>query len=325
MKKTSDKLAKLIELLNDEQYHDGTSIGEQLSITRAAVWKVIKKLVAYEIPIKSVKGKGYILEEPLILLNQNKIKHFLKTKSIQLELLEKTASTNEFIKQISKKNQPLIACIAETQTQGRGRLNRHWHSPFGQNIYLSLLMPFQKDMSELSGLSLVVGLAVCEALDKDCKLRMPLLVKWPNDIMINQKKVSGNLIEIQGESHGVCNVIIGIGINVNMLQATKTQINQHWTSLRQVSGQYYDRNRLCARLIDTLVLYIERFSKYGLSDFTEEWLSRDYLFNQPVRLESNNTLFTGIGSGINQQGHLILTLPENIKKTFASGDTTLLK
>lgn len=325
MKKLSDTLSKVVALLNDGQYHDGTSLGEKLNLTHAAVWKVIKKLEAYSIPITSIKGKGYNLEDSLILLDKTKIKKLLQNKSIQLELLEKTASTNEYLKPFSIQHKKPIVCIAETQTQGKGRLSRDWHSPFGQNIYLSLLTPFQKDLSELSGLSLVVGLAVCKALDIHCKLSDPFLIKWPNDIMVNQKKISGNLLEIQGESHGFCNVIIGIGINVNMLHANKDEINQQWTSLRQLSGEYYDRNQLCALLIDTLLIYLDQFSKFGLADFIKEWNSRDCLFNKSVRLESNKNQFTGIGAGINQQGHLLLTLPENVKKTFASGDTTLLK
>ncbi len=318
-------LPKIVEVLNDNQYHDGTSIGNQFSITRAAVWKIIKKLEQYGIPIKSVKGKGYMLEEPLILLDSKKIKASLKGKPIHLDVLEKTESTMEYVKKLPDQDKKTHICIAETQTQGRSRLDRQWHSPFGQNIYLSLSYPFQKDISELSGLSLVVGLAVCKAIETICHLPEPLSLKWPNDIIANHKKISGILIEIQTESHGFCNVIIGVGINVNMQRANKTQINQHWTSVQKLTGQYQDRNGLCAELIDQLLVYLKRFNTSGLNDFLQEWKNKDCLYNQPVRLSSNKTTFSGTGAGINEQGHLILALPKNVKQAFSSGDTTLLK
>jgi BirA family transcriptional regulator, biotin operon repressor / biotin---[acetyl-CoA-carboxylase] ligase len=321
----SNSLLNVVELLSDHQFHDGTSIGEALNVTRAAVWKIIKKLEAYDIPIKSVKGKGYILEEPLILLDAKKIKSGLRDKTILLEILEKTASTNDDVKQLSHKNKNPIICIAEMQTQGRGRFNRNWHSPFGKNVYFSMLYRLPKDISELSGLSLIIALATCKAIEAACQLPEPLSVKWPNDIVASGKKVGGILIEIQAESNGFCNIVIGIGLNVNMQKASKSEINQQWTSIQNLSGHYEDRNRLCSELITYLISYLQRFNEQGLSDFLDEWNKRDSLLNQLVHLTSNNEVISGTGAGINEQGHLMLTLPGNIKKAFASGDTSLLK
>lgn len=285
-------LIKVAEILNDNQYHDGNSIGKQLNITRAAVWKIIKKLEAYNIPIQSVKGKGYILEEPLILLDENKIKALISEKNIDIEVHEKIDSTNDYLKKSSKKNKKIRVCIAESQTQGKGRLNRQWHSPFGKNIYFSMNYPFQKDMSELSGLSLVVGLAVCSAIENSCSLSHALQVKWPNDILANQKKISGNLIEIQAESHGFCQAIIGIGINVNMQHAYHNEINQQWASVRELSQSYQDRNQLCVQLIQQLLSYLQRFCQSGLKVFLNEWQQRDYLFNKAIKLTSHQTVFS---------------------------------
>lgn len=315
-------LVKISVLLSNGQYHDGTSIGEKLGITRAAVWKVIKKLQEYGVEIQSIKGKGYLLEKPLILLDAVKIRKNIKKSSIKIAILEKIGSTNDYLKNDSDQDNKI--CLAEMQTNGRGRLNRQWHSPFGQNIYFSLRYAFQKDMSELSGLSLVTGLAVCSAIESVTQLNN-LKVKWPNDILVDQQKIAGILIDINAESNGFCNVIIGIGINVNMQHALKKEIDQPWNSLKIITGEYIDRNLLCAALINVLINYLERFSKFGLPDFIKEWKEKDYLFGKPISVMSGQKKVMGIGSGINTQGHLALRMSDKTEKTFSSGDTTLLK
>ena len=219
MKSLNQTLVKVTELLSDGQYHDGTSIGNQLNITRAAVWKVIKKLEQYNVPLTSSKGKGYQLELPLTLLDPDKIKSKLRHRAIEIDVVEKVASTNDYLKQFMEKNKKIRVCLAEMQTQGKGRLDRQWYSPFGENIYLSMLCPFDKDLSELSGLSLVASLAICRALESMIDFKNhQLKVKWPNDILVNQRKLAGMLIEVQAESNRSCQVVIGVGINVNMLK-----------------------------------------------------------------------------------------------------------
>lgn len=319
-----NNLIKISELLSDGQYHDGTSIGKELGITRAAVWKIVKKFEEYGIKIESVKGKGYLLATPLFLLNVEKIKKFIKKPLIEIAILEKVGSTNDYLKNNSDLSNKIKICIAEMQTQGRGRLNRLWHSPFGQNIYLSLRYTFQKDMSELSGLSLVIGLAVCNAIESIALLNN-LKVKWPNDIVVNNQKVAGILIDIHAESNGFCHVIIGIGINVNMQHALKKQIDQPWNSLYNLTGKYLDRNLLCASLINALIDYLEKFEQSGLSIFLNEWKEKDCLFGQTVSVMSGQQKMNGIGIGINDQGHFKLEMQDKIIKAFSSGDTSLLR
>ncbi len=341
MQKTSQNLIKITECLSDGGCHDGTSIGAKLNITRAAVWKALKKLEHYGIALESIKGKGYLLQSPLILLDKEKINSSLTVleknselqsrtsinkinasntkakKILQLEVFEKIGSTNDYLKEILKnliengtstkyikknksnaindnnkndkavKKNKIRVCMAEMQSQGKGRLGRRWYSPFGQNIYLSMLYPFEKDVSELTGLSLVVALSICDAIG----LMLPsfqetLSVKWPNDVLINGSKLAGTLIEIQAESNGFCNAIIGIGINVNMEKANKSDINQNWSSLLQVAGRHLDRNRLAANLISSLMDYLQRFSCKGLGPFLDEWKERDILFGRKIALSS---------------------------------------
>ena len=325
MKKISPNLMKVTKLLSDLAYHDGTSLGNGLNISRTAVWKVIKKLQAYEVPLTSTKGKGYQFHEPLLLLDKTKIKKLLNTKSVQLEVYEEVDSTNDQVKKITDPKKKITVCLAETQTQGRGRFQRHWHSPFAQNIYISLLYPFNKDISELAGLSLVVGLAICKTLETCCELPKPLFVKWPNDVMYDDQKLAGSLIEIQAQTHDTCQVIIGIGLNVNMQLDPTKKIKQTWCSLKSSTNQFYDRNILAASLIDHVTDYLDRFALNGLKSFLNEWRTRDYLSNKPVHLKSHHEELRGIGQGISELGHLLIKLNDNSIRAFSAGDTTLIK
>jgi BirA family biotin operon repressor/biotin-[acetyl-CoA-carboxylase] ligase len=189
-----------------------------------------------------------------------------------------------------------------------------------------MLYPFAKDISELSGLSLVVGLAACQAIESGADLKgNQLKMKWPNDVLVSQQKLVGILIEIQAESNGFCQAIIGVGININMDESSKKDIQQRWTSLLKITGQYQDRNILCAKLIDSLIDYLKRFSLGGLPVFMEEWKKRDYLFNTPISVISGNKKQEGICVGINDQGNLLIEAANKNILTFFSGDTSLLK
>ncbi len=250
MKKTQSSLNSVVSILNDGKYHDGTSIGKKLGITRSAVWKAIQKLVSYGIAVDSIKGKGYSFIEPLILLNEETIKRSVNDMNLQIEVIECIDSTNEYLKNAIGVRKPKI-CIAELQTKGRGRLNRNWSSPFAQNVYLSIIYLFYKDSSELAGLTLVIGLSIINAL-KQYNLGEVLQIKWPNDIVFESKKLAGSLIETQSEANGISYAIIGIGLNVNMLK--DKSISQPWTSLRKILGTYIDRNQLCTDLINNIIL-----------------------------------------------------------------------
>lgn len=319
-------LNHIIHLLSDGEYHDGNAIGEKLNISRARVWRFIKKLEQYKVPIVCAKKKGYQLKSPLILLDPKKLKSHLRHRSIKLKILEKTTSTNDYLKKFIKKNQTIAACFSETQTAGKGRLHRQWHSPFAENIYLSVLCPFQQDISELNGLSLVVALALCHAIESVIDLSgKKLKVKWPNDILIDGCKLAGILIEIEAKSHGFSQVVIGMGINVNMKIATKTNIDQAWISLTQVTQQYIDRNSLGAAMIDSLIDYLETFSCKKLSFFMSEWKKRDYLLNSNISVSFANKKMKGVSLGVNDQGHLKLKELDGNILFLSSGETTLLK
>lgn len=262
-------------------------------------------------------------EKSLILLDENQIKKHLKNKSVSITLLNEIDSTNAFFKK-HKHDFPIAICLAETQTQGRGRLGRTWHSPFGQNIYFSMRIHFDKSANALSALSLIVALALAHTTEFFLK-ENTIKIKWPNDLYLNDAKFAGILIDLESMSDNHCVAIIGIGINVNMENVDEKQIDQSWTSLKKIIHHDIDRNQLCAKLIDSLINYLARFEKLGLMDFQDEWIKRDYLSGKPIELIAGEHVFSGDCTGINTQGHLLLLMPDKTQRAFSSGEACIKK
>ena len=323
MKEPNSHLVQVVNILQDGKYHDGTNIGKKLNITRSAVWKIIKKLTQYNIAISSIKHKGYALEEPLVLLNEDYITDALKTKDLQIEVFESLPSTHTYLRSFMPSSSVRF-CIAEEQTEGKGRFNRKWYAPFGQNIYLSYIYSFQKDISEISGLSLVVGLAVISTLKEAIGDQFEVGLKWPNDLVYQDKKLGGILIEVQGESNGTCQALIGIGININMLHNEKILIDREWISLREIVGSYIDRNAFCVNLIRYFLKYLELFVKGGMALFQEEWKQVDALNNRNIEINIGNDIrIKGIARGINALGHLILEKENDEIQYIAAGEASI--
>ena len=317
MKELHSNLIKIIDCLNDGSFHSGDEIGKKIGITRSAVWKAIKKLEFYGIAIDSVKNKGYALKEPLALLDQQRIKKQLKTtnRSLDIKVLASINSTNDYLRE-QPASQKIRVCIAETQTQGRGRLNRCWYSPFGKNIYFSCRYPFQKDISEMAGLSLVVGLVMLKTI-REFITDSQLAVQWPCHIVWNNKKLAGTLIELNAEANGRCEAIIGIGVNINLLAVDG---RFPWVSMQQILGKYLDRNAVCIALANHLIQYLQKFEQQGFSPFKQEWLDNDGLFNQVISLQISGENVSGQVKGINDLGHLLLQMPNNEIHHFAVGE-----
>lgn len=308
-----------IRMLNDGNAHDAVGVAKTLGISHSELWRVINELQYVGVRIRAEDGKGLALLEPLELLQESEIKKYLSPPIPAITIFERIPSTNAYLEAQSFSDVAHI-CLAEQQTQGRGRLQREWYSPFAQNIYFSLSYPFKNALNKLQGLSLVVSLAVIQTLQA-CRLPNSLFVKWPNDVMYADKKISGNLISLQAHAE-TTRAIIGIGVNVNMTNDDKN-INQAWTSIKAITGETVDRNWLCSVLINNLSSYLEKFSQCGLSVFIDEWQSVDRLNGKKISVQSVDKKYTGIVRGINSQGNLLLELSDGKLVAFSSGDTTL--
>jgi BirA family biotin operon repressor/biotin-[acetyl-CoA-carboxylase] ligase len=330
MKKFSSTQIKLLNCLADGMCHNGNDLGVLLSMSRTAVWKRITQLIKLGLPIARIPQRGYRLAMPITFLNENHIRHQLKinhfNKPIDIHLFASVDSTNRLLKELPH-NPSIDICCAEIQTAGRGRFGRQWYSPFGENIYLSSRWRFDCDLSRLSGLSLVVSLAILATLN-DFGFNENIRVKWPNDILWNNKKLCGTLIEVIAESNSSAEVVIGIGLNVNSkLPITDESNNAYpdkpWCSLYDITGKYTDRNLLIAQLIIYLDQFLDKFMLQGFAAFMPRWHEIDYLQGNVITVSNFAGPLKGLANGVNETGQLILIDAEGTTHYLSSGDTSL--
>jgi len=306
----NDEEYALLGVLADGRFHSGEALAIQFGITRAAIWKRIRRLAAFPgIDIESMRGKGHRLITPLELLDKEAIRRCvqpeLQTRLVDLQVLPVIASTNAFLSdQCSPHLHGGHACVSEYQTAGRGRRGRQWVSVFGSNVYLSLAWRFDLCMADLAGLSIAVGVAVAQVL-ADLGLRSHGL-KWPNDIHIHGKKLAGILVEAGGEMEGPCQAIIGLGLNIRLPASAAQDIDQPWTDLSACLDTLPGRNRLVGKLLDALLQTCVIYQQRGLAPFMETWNAYDIYLGQEVTLMTGSSTITGIYTGLDDQGGLVL-------------------
>lgn len=256
----------------------------------------------------------------LKLLDEDVIRRHLKGRvniPLHFYLLATIDSTNQFLKE-NPSSRPIVdICCAETQTQGRGRFGRTWHSPLAQNIYCSSRWHFSCPLSYLSPLSLVTSLAIVHTLSH-LGIEESIRIKWPNDIFWHEKKLSGTLIEIAKEAAGQAEVIIGIGINVNA-----TPPDERWCSLYDITNHTFDRNILIAELIIHLHRHIELFMAHGFTPFISSWKKVDYLSGHRIRVSCPTGTLHGHARGITPSGLLILEDEQGTLHCLSSGDASI--
>ena len=303
-------LAALFNMMSDGQFHSGEELGKALGVSRAAVWKALKRLEDDGFPIQRVRGRGYRIPPGACLLDLAAIHAAMPAElvaQIDWQLLDTVDSTNaQLMRQLalSANQQQPLACLAERQSAGRGRRGREWVSPYAQNIYLSLALPFSGGAQRLEGLSLLVGLVLVETLEA-CGFKRCAL-KWPNDVLLDGRKLAGILVELAGDLTSDCIAIIGVGVNVLMSDA-EAAIEQAWTSLllsRQ--GGQLNRNLLVAEFIQRLLAAVQLFREQGFAPYVDAWQQRDAWRGLPVRVEAGVNSWSGLGLGVDSRGALRL-------------------
>ena len=310
----------LLKLLKDGRFHSVQALGIALGISRSAVWKQLQHLEAeLGLSIHKVRGRGYQLAAPLTLLDPVEIGALAPSCEWPILVFDTIDSTNaEALRAIDQGRAAPFLVLAERQTAGRGRRGRKWVSPFADNLYYSLVLRIEGGMRQLEGLSLVVGLAVMQALRKLGVSSVGL--KWPNDVLVGQKKIAGILLELVGDPADVCHVVLGVGINVNM-QMTD-EVDQQWTSMRLESGKVCDRNLLVAELGVMLQAYLGRHQAGGFSAIQAEWEQNHLWQGRDVSLIAGVNQIDGEVLGIDSQGALRLKV-NGVEKVFSGGELSL--
>lgn len=319
-------IQQLAGYLSASETRSGEAIGLMLGCSRTAVWKHVENLRALGVEIEAVAGQGYRLAEPLELLGCDRIMAGMAAdasgKLRRLEIASSLDSTNAALRRLALEDQHAAVIIAEHQTRGRGRRGRQWHSPYGRNLYLSMGWKFDKALSELGCLPLVVALATAQALGRAGLDGQR--VKWPNDLLLKGRKLCGCLVEVQGDSQGPCHAVLGVGINVHMPASESTAaIDQPWTDLNShLPG--CSRNQLAGLLLEELLTALETFAELGFTPFRERWAQLDGLAGREIEVETGSGPVRGKASGIDDSGALKLdTGTETLR--LHSGEVSLRK
>lgn len=323
----SSSQKKIIQLLADGEFHSGTEIAGIIGVSRSAVCKQINNLNDIGLEFNAISGKGYRLEHALQLLSQTEIEKQLSTPARELikefEIHDCITSTNRYLFEKANLNDLNgLVCFSEYQTAGKGRRGREWVSPFGSNIYLSILWRFQNGPASISGLSLAIGVIIIRALN-ECGID-GVGLKWPNDIYWQGKKLAGILIEISGESSGPCHAVVGLGLNFYIPKQQGQLITQDWVDLNHIITDKATniRNQLAAVLLNHLMPTLANFEKQTLNEYLDEWRKYDCMQGKKVDIFMGKNVFSGTVEGIDDDGLLLLSDSLGVIKTFASGEVS---
>lgn len=316
-------LRRLLEQLSDGEWHSGEDLGAHLAVSRAAISKKIKHLVDMGIELEAVKGVGYrtdafeLLDDAAIRSEMTSAQQALLS---ELHLRDSIPSTNQFLLDTFQQSGDIHGqvCLAERQTSGRGRRGRQWFSPFAKNLYLSLGWNFEGGVAEIEGLSLAVGAVVCQVLESAGFSGASL--KWPNDILLEGKKLGGVLIELGGDATSNCVVVVGIGLNVDM-RAADESVDQPWSSLSQ-AGFECSRNRLAAALTSGLLDMLAHYPQRGFPFYREDWNRRSAFTGKQVNLMTAQDTTEGTMLGVGDQGQLLIEVSGE-ERSFIGGELSV--
>lgn len=319
-------IQQLAGYLSVSETHSGEAIARELGCSRTAVWKHVEALRALGIEIDAIAGKGYLLREPLELLDGDSILARLDPsvrKCLRGLTIESSLdSTNSALHRLEIEDQHAAVILAEHQSGGRGRRGRQWHSPYARNIYLSIGWKFENSLSELGCLSLVVALSAANALSR-AGLKGHK-VKWPNDLVLDGSKLCGCLVEVQGDSQGPCHAVFGVGINVHMPASGFTVgIDQPWTDVHSQLPSC-SRNSLVVLLLEELVTALDLFARQSFAPFRGAWAQLDGLRGKSIEVDTCDGVLSGTAAGINETGALLLDTGNEIL-TMYSGEVSLRK
>lgn len=320
-------LPALLGELAGGQAHSGSALAARLGVTRAAVWKQIEHLRELGLDISGQAGTGYRLDAPIDFLAAGTIRDLLGADarrrigeiSVHWQL---DSTSSELLRRAgSMPHGAAIACLAEIQSHGRGRRGRAWQMPLAGGIALSLLHRFDGPMASLAGLSLVVGIAVAQALE-DSGIR-DVGLKWPNDLVARGAKLAGILVELGGDALGPCHAVIGIGINCRLGARAAAAIDQPSIDLATLAhAAVPSRNEIAARVLTRLGAALERFALEGFAAFGDDYAHRDVLRGQRVSVLRAEGRSEGTACGVDARGAMRVAFADG-ERAVDSGEVSI--
>jgi BirA family biotin operon repressor/biotin-[acetyl-CoA-carboxylase] ligase len=320
---------EILRLLREPSpsFHSGEEISRRLKVSRTAVWKRIKNLRASGYDIEASRRLGYRLIRSPDLLTPAEIKPLLKTKWMGkgIHHFQTLTSTNMEAYQLALRGAPEgEIVIAESQEKGRGRLGRHWFSPPFLNLYLSVILRPDIPPSQASLITLMAAVAVAEGVEHFSGLHPA--IKWPNDILLKNRKVAGLLNEIHSETDRIHFVILGIGVNLNMdKKLFAKEIRSVATSLKMETGKTVSRKEFVSCLLEALEKWYTLFLREGGKPVLKAWRERARIKGKPVKVTSFGETLLGRAVDVDSEGRLILETEGGERKRIVAGDVEYKK
>jgi BirA family biotin operon repressor/biotin-[acetyl-CoA-carboxylase] ligase len=301
----------------------GEELARRLECSRAAVWKHVAALRRDGYAIDARRARGYRLVSTPDRLGPAELAPHLRGRWREVVWRAEIDSTQRLARERARAGAPEgTVVVAETQTQGRGRLGRTWHSPPGVNLYCTIVLRPERPPAVAPQLALVAGLAVADAVREASGL--DARVKWPNDVLVGGRKVAGVLTEMEGSLERVAFVLVGIGVNVNGAQASfPPAIRRTATSLRAASGRAVDRAAFTGALLAALEARYGRFLAGGFAAIRRDWEAVAFLTGRDVRVRGIGIAVEGRVVGVDQDGALRLARPGGGVARIVAGEVTL--
>ena len=313
----------ILRTLSDGAFHSGEALAAQFGVSRASIWNALQGLDQFGVRLFKIRGRGYQLADPIEWLDRKLIAtHFgPSAQPIDLQILDIAESTNLLLMQRAPLGGHAQCIVAEMQTQGRGRRGRAWHGALGGSLTFSLSWRFNLGVSQLSGLSLAVGVALVRALHELGYSGIQL--KWPNDLMHGYRKLGGVLIELQGDAMGPASAVIGIGLNLRLPDIVKNKIDQAAVDLHTLKSAAVSRNNLLGVVLRHLAEMLVLFEAQGFEALRAEWEQAHAYHAKPVIMRMpDGAEIQGTVRGVAPDGALILQTASG-ERRFGSGEMSL--
>lgn len=328
VKSVDEKILDVLRRGDNGLYFSGRELGRKLSLSRTAIWKHIKGLRKAGYNIESRPSQGYRLKESSKPFNELEMTADLETRVMGRPLFyfQKVESTSAVALELAEKKSPEgTTVIADYQEHGKGRMGRSWESPPGVNLYLSLILRPPFSPVHGSQMTFLAANAVVKSIKKLPFLTSPE-IKWPNDILINNKKVAGILTEMNSEIDRINFIILGIGINLNMpMEMFPAKLTPTATSLYVESGQKIDRSKFARSLLYEIEKEYDTLKKVGFAPLLKYWKSHAQCNGKRVvvnQLDGETT--KGEITSVDDDGALLIKVRSGKVKRIISGDLTFI-
>lgn len=315
---------KLIELLNkrEDEYVSGQILSDKLQISRSAIWKHMKELQKDGYVIEGVRRKGYRIVKSPNKVSENTLHWSLKTNWLGKNIIHKstTTTTQRIAHHAARENaEHGTVIIADEQTEGKGRMEREWHSTKHKGIWMSIILRPSILPAAAPQLTLLTATVLADVIAEQTTAEPK--IKWPNDLLINDKKTAGILTEMQAEQDWIHYIIIGIGMNVNLTNdEIPKMLTNKATSIKLETG--YDQQ--IVTLIQQILLYFERsydtFIERGFSNIKTKWESYGYRIGETIRIQSNHKILDATFTGVAEDGALLVETSDEGSQKIYSGE-----